>query len=81
MSTLLAQFLSQECTVHVRQLLERAIDDASVPPPSFELNRFEITVDRDTGLVILADVLEATEVGVQHVPLEEFMKALERRSA
>jgi hypothetical protein len=78
--TLLEQFLSYECAPHVRQLLENAINDLSMLQPFFEFNRFEITIDRENGIVILADVLDATDDGVQHVLLSEFTKAMERHS-
>lgn len=77
MSTeLLHQFLAQECTGYVRQLLEAAIADHAAPRPHLEFNRFEVTIDRDRSMVILEDVLDSTERGVQHVPLEEFASAL-----
>lgn len=78
--TLLEQFLSSECTSHVRQLLESAINDMSVLQPFFEFNRFEITIDRENNIVVLADVLDASDAGVQRVPLSAFMKAMERHS-
>ena len=75
--TLLEQFLSHECSSPARQLIERAINDASVPQPFFEFNRFEVTIDREERVAVLADVLDATEAGVQRVPLSDFVKAME----
>lgn len=80
MSDLLEQFLTQECTEHVRRLLEGAISDSATPRPHFEFNRFEITIEREASVVVLEDVLDATEAGVRHVPLAEFTAALRRRS-
>ena len=77
-SNLLEQFLARECTPHVRQLLEEAIAEASELRPHFEFNRFEVTVERDEGVVLLEDVLDATEAGVLRVPLAEFVKALRK---
>jgi hypothetical protein len=81
MSDLLEQFITQECTAYVRRLLEDAIDDSATPRPHFEFNRFEITIDREANIVVLEDVLDATEAGVRHVPLAEFTDALRRCSA
>jgi hypothetical protein len=65
MSDLLEQFLTQECTAHVRSLLEGAISDSVTPRPHFEFNRFEITIDRVANIVVLQDVLDATAAGVR----------------
>lgn len=81
MNGLLEQFITQECTAYVRRLLEGAIPDSAAPRPHFEFNRFEITIERDANIVVLEDVLDATEAGVRHVPLAEFMAALKRCSA
>lgn len=77
MSTdLLDQFRAHECTPHVKRLLAAAIADQALARPRFEFNLFEVTIDRDQSMVILEDVLESTERGVQRIPLEEFASAL-----
>ncbi len=81
MSDLLEQFLTQECTAHVRRLLEDAIADSVTPRPHFEFNRFDITIERDANIVVLEDLLDATEAGVRHVPLAEFTASLRQCSA
>ena len=81
MSDLLEQFLAQECTAYVRRLLEDAIADSATPRPHFEFNRFEITIERQANIVVLEDVLDATETGVRRVPLAEFTDALRHCSA
>lgn len=79
---LLEQFLAYECSDYVRRLLEDAIADASTLRPHFEFNRFEVTIERDRESVLLEDVLDASEAGVQRVPLAAFTTALSRcRSA
>lgn len=78
MSDLLEQFLTQECTAHVRRLLEDAIADMASPRPRFEFNRFEVTVEREANVVVLEDVLDATDAGVRRVPLGQFTAALKR---
>jgi hypothetical protein len=79
--SLLDQFLAWECTPFVRHLLDEAIADASPPRPHFEFNRFEVTIERANSMVVLEDVLDATEAGTQRVPLAEFANALSRCSA
>ncbi|HMG57521.1 MAG TPA: hypothetical protein VK601_28670 [Kofleriaceae bacterium] len=80
MGDLLEQFITQECTAYVRRLLEDAIADSATPRPHFEFNRFEITIERQTNIVVLEDVLDATEAGVRRVPLAEFTDALRQCS-
>jgi hypothetical protein len=80
-TTLLDQFLAEECTPYVRRLLEEAIANTAVLRPHFEFNRFEVTVERTDNSIILEDVLDATESGAQTVPLPDFVHALNRRSA
>lgn len=80
-SGLLEQFITQERTAHVRSLLEDAIADLARSRSHFEFDRFEITIDRDTNLVVLEDVLDATDSGICHVPLAEFTAALSSCSA
>jgi hypothetical protein len=81
MSDLVEQFITQECTVYVRRLLEDAIADSATPRPHFEFNRFKITIEREANIVVLEDVLDATNAGVRHVPLAEFAAALRQCSA
>ncbi len=81
MGDLLEQFITQECTAYVRRLLEDAIADSATPRPHFEFNRFEITIERQANIVVLEDVLDATEAGVRRVPLSEFTDALRQSSA
>jgi hypothetical protein len=74
---LLEQFLAQECSLYVRQLLQRVIADTSVVRPHLQFNRFEVTVERHANMVLLEDVLDATETGTQRVPLSRFMQVIE----
>ena len=79
--TLLEQFLAEECTPHVRKLLEDALANPGAAASHFEFNRFGVTLGRSPASVVLEDVLDASEAGVQQVSLEEFTAALSRRSA
>lgn len=76
MSDLLEEFITQECTTYVRRLIEGAIADSGTLRPHFEFNRFEVTIEREANIIVLEDVLDAAETGVQHVPLAEFTAAL-----
>jgi hypothetical protein len=80
-ATLLEQFLSEECTAHVRRLLEEGIADTKLLRPHFAFNRFEVTLERADGFVLIEDVLDVTEAGAERVPLRDFIHALDRRSA
>ena len=79
--TLLEQFLAEECTAHVRERLEDALANPGAAASHFEFNRFGVTLGRSPASVVLEDVLDASEAGVQQVSLEEFTAALSRRSA
>jgi hypothetical protein len=78
-ATLLEQFLKEECTPYVRGVLEEALGATAPSSKRFEFNRFEVTVDREEGMVLVEDVLDATNAGMLRVPLAEFAAALGRR--
>lgn len=82
--TLLNQFIVEECTPEVRDLLRNALEAGlSGTGPRrkhFEFNRFEITFDVDQGEVLIEDVLDVTEGGAQYVSLVDFSAALNKTS-
>ena len=78
--TLLEQFLKEECTPYVHGLLQAALTTSAPPCKRFEFDRFEVTVDREGGIVLVEDVLDATDAGMQRIPLAEFTQALDKRS-
>jgi hypothetical protein len=82
-ATLLDQFLAEECTPYVRDMLRGALDagrsGAGSQRRHFEFNRFEVTFDLDEGDVLIEDVLDATESGAQRVSIAEFSAALEAK--
>ena len=80
MSDLLEQFLAQECMEHVRRLLDAALADSTRQRHHFEFNRFEVTIEREANIVVLDDVLDATEAGSRLIPLAEFTTAITQRS-
>lgn len=81
MPALLEQFLAQDCTPDVRQLLEDAISNAVLRFPHFEFNRFDIVVDRSSNTVRIEDDLDPSPEGKQTIRLDEFLASLARRSA
>lgn len=80
-TSLLEAFLSQECTPYVRQLIERTLADPAQRHVRLTFNRFEITIEREREIATLEDVLDATEAGIEQVPLAALEAALARASA
>lgn len=78
---LLEELLSEEWTAHVRRLIEEAILDSTKPRPRFELNLFDVTVEREEQVVLIEDALDASDARAQRVPLAEFVEALRRDPA
>lgn len=73
---LLKQFIEEECTPYVCRLLKEALEVSTPPSKRFEFNRFEVTIDHENNVVLVEDILDATDAGVLRVPLEEFATAL-----
>ena len=67
--TLLQRFIDEECSHHVRGLLQTALRHVAPSIKRFEFNRFEVSMDRDTQSVLIEDVLDASAVGVERLPL------------
>ena len=61
--SLLETFLAEECTLHVQRVLEKAIADTAMLRTHVEFNRFEVTIERSSQVVVIADVLDASETG------------------
>jgi len=80
-TTLLDQFLSQECTPYVKSLLEEALASASSANAHFHFNRFELTIGREDGMVLIEDVLDASDACAQRLSVEEFASSLKGCSA
>jgi hypothetical protein len=78
---LLDQFLTFECTPHVRKLLTNALADPSTSRLRFAFNRFEVTIEPDGGSVLIEDVLDASEAGEHRVTMQEFLRILSRCGA
>jgi hypothetical protein len=81
-ATLLDQFLAEECTPYVRDLvrsgLEAGSSGAGPRRKRFELNRFEVTFDLDEGEVLIEDVLDAELVLPGELELTEQQLAVAR---
>lgn len=78
--TLLDQFLAEECTPAVRDLVRSCLDSgrssAGQLRKRLEFNRFEVSFDIREGDVVIEDVLDATAAGVQRISIAEFLTAL-----
>jgi hypothetical protein len=83
--SLLEQFVEEECTPYVKQMISRALDaaetGASPALQHFEFNRFDLTIDAEEGMVTLQDVLDATAAGSQQISLHEFAVAINSASS
>ena len=81
--TLLEQFLTEEGTPYVRGLVRAALDagNAGTAPARnrFEFHRFEVTLDVEDGVVLIDDILNPSDSGVQRIPLQEFSAALAKQ--
>jgi hypothetical protein len=74
--TLLKQFMTFEFNDYIYDLMIRTLDGCrnGIPPEfkNFEFNRFEILIDCKKEIVIITDVLDASETGIQEVDFNEF---------
>ncbi|MGJ5140068.1 hypothetical protein ACQR1V_18935 [Bradyrhizobium oligotrophicum] len=76
--SLLEQFLTHECTPHVKDLLTRAMAEASASRWRFEFNRFELSLQADGESVLIVDVLDSSEAGEQRVTTQQLLQDLAR---
>lgn len=80
MKSLLEQFLAEEATQHVRQMIEAAMEEHAGKPSEcerrFEFNRFEVTLNFSQGFALIEDVLDASSVGEQRLPLDRLRQSL-----
>jgi hypothetical protein len=81
-TTLLEQFMTEECTPFVCELLRGAVQQRSsggIPEVRrFEFNRFEVIIDLGERTVLIQDVLDSTELGSCRTSMDEFTAALNR---
>ncbi len=81
-SALLSTFMREDCTPHERALVLEAVarwEVAQAPViqhPVF--NRFEFTFDANAGKIVIADVLDATENGLEQLSSVELKAALQQ---
>lgn len=79
---LLQRFLKDEANSHVRNLLVRCISDCRAGlmsgQRSFEFNQFNVTIDCESGTVLVEDELDVAAGGEVRCSLEEFSAALWR---
>jgi len=81
--TLLEQFLSEDATPQVRQLL---LDSIATPDRSqgqgvreFTFNRFNVRIDWGKRVVTLEDELDTSERGATEIGLSDFAAALGKK--
>ena len=77
---ILEQFIEEECTPYVRDLIKSALEtgNSGVGPRTrrFEFNRFDVVFDLNKKDVLIEDVLDFTQAGAQRVSIAEFLAAL-----
>jgi hypothetical protein len=73
--TLLEQFLREECTPHVRNLICGA-SATSQARHEFEFNRFNVILDLEARRATITDELDVSAGGSAELPLEEFLVAV-----
>ena len=78
--SLLEQFVTEECTTHVRALLQTWLEahgESRQPEPRrWEFNRFEVSLDLDGNAIILEDILDPSDAGRLRITVDEFAAAL-----
>lgn len=78
---LFAQFLTEECTPHVRTLICDAIAKSrrgeGPTRQQFEFNRFNLTLDFEDARVTLEDELDVTSSGTATMPLNQLAAELQ----
>lgn len=84
MKSLLKQFLAEEATPHVRQIIEIAIEEHAEKPSElerrFEFNRFEVTLNFSQGFALIEDVLVSGPAGEECLPLNELRHSLQEKA-
>lgn len=73
--TLLEQFLSEECTPHVRKLICDAGSTTQIRH-QFEFNRFDVILDLGAQAATISDDLDSSATGTVVMPLKEFLVAV-----
>jgi hypothetical protein len=74
--TLLQEFVREECNSHVRALLKAALANSAPPATELSLNRFDVRIDRERGVVVVEDITNANDEGSMEAPLTALLDAL-----
>lgn len=77
-SPVVDEFFATEVDDPMRQLLMNAVHRSTPGEERFEFNLFDVRIDRDSGVVVVEDVLDAARS--EEVELAEFRRRLESRS-
>ena len=82
-ATILQRFLAVECSPYVRDLMRTALElarsGAGPRRKRFEFNLFEVSFDLDEGVVLIEEVLNAGEDGMQSIPMDAFLLELNKK--
>jgi pterin-4a-carbinolamine dehydratase len=80
MESLLEQFLREEASSHVRDLILDAVQEheqrSNQVRKKFEFNRFEVTLDFVSDVALIEDVLDPAPSGEVRLQLGEFIRCL-----
>jgi hypothetical protein len=76
-TSLLEQFLREECTPHVRKLICDAAASREPARQEFEFNRFNLALDFEAGRATLEDETDATPSGSVDLALADLLAALQ----
>jgi hypothetical protein len=77
MRDLLGEFIAADCDDYMCLLLLHALADQTRSYRHFDFNLFDVTIWRESDVVVLQDVLDSSETSVRHIPLLEFSQAIE----
>ena len=74
--TLLDEFIQEECTSEVKQMLLEYLESNGAGRQEFNFNRFNILLDFDNGMVSIEDDLDVTEAGAEMVTIQSFTASM-----
>ncbi|MBJ7291580.1 hypothetical protein [Williamsia sp.] len=77
-SSVVDEFIETEVDEPTTHLLVNAVHRATPGEERFEFNLFDVRINRDSGVVVVEDVLDAARS--EEVELAEFRRRLESRS-
>jgi hypothetical protein len=78
--SLFEQFLHEECTANVRELIRNAAaeSDQGQARREFEFNRFNLSLDFESGTATIEDETDVSEKGSVSIALSELLDRIGR---